>query len=484
MKIRNTFQTVSLLFVIVCGISCEPATQEVISIGHLQGEMTGEVTSNSVIVQSRLTTMAIDAGGDVPGMPGVARFELATTPDFSNSFYSAWLEAVPENDYIVKTRISNLENGTQYHYRLHWGSDSSHTRVGEARSFKTLPGRDADASTRFVVVTGMHYGRFRESPRGQEADAPLGYPALESIRQLQPDFFIGTGDNVYYDHMPEVFDVAGMRKKWHEQLVQQRYIDLFAEVPTYWEKDDHDLRYDDSDTTDTPKSLDRVQPLPLLADGERIFREQLPLADPKDETFLPYRTHRVSKDLQIWLTEGRDFRSPNLMPDGPEKTMWGVEQREWLKQTLMASDATFKLIVSPTPMVGPDDLRKKDNHTNIGGFRYEGDAFFEWAKQNGFLEKGLYFVCGDRHWQYHARHPSGFEEFSSGAMVDGNARLGVEPGDPKGTDPQAEIVQYFTSQEPSGGFLAVDVEAGEPATLTFTFFDENGEELYLHQITE
>jgi alkaline phosphatase/alkaline phosphatase D len=269
-----------------------------------------------------------------------------------------------------------------------------------------------------------------------------------------------------------------MRKKWHEQFAQQRYHDLFAEVPTYWEKDDHDLRYDDCDSTDTPRSLDTRLPLPTFGEGQRLFREQLPLGDPDDPTVRPYRTHRVSMDMQIWLLEGRDFRSPNLMADGPEKTLWGIEQRAWLQETLLASDATFKIIVSPTPLVGPDDLRKKDNHTNLGGFRYEGDAFFTWAEANGFLEKGLYIVCGDRHWQYHAVHPTGFEEFSSGALVDGNARLGVAPGDPQGTDPQAQIQQRFVSPEPSGGFLEVEVVPGDPAILRFNFFDENGDLLY------
>ncbi len=30
------------------------------------------------------------------------------------------------------------------------------------------------------------------------------------------------------------------------------------------------------------------------------------------------RTFRWGKTLQIWLVEGRDYRSPNNMPDGPE----------------------------------------------------------------------------------------------------------------------------------------------------------------------
>jgi len=169
------------------------------------------------------------------------------------------------------------------------------------------------------------------------------------------------------------------------------------------------------------------------------------------------------------------------MPDGAEKTLWGKTQLEWLKQTLERSDAAVKIVISPTPLVGPDDAYKKDNHTNIGGFRHEGTAVLNWAAVKGFLQRGLHFVCGDRHWQYHSIHPTGFEEFSCGALVDANSRLGVPPGSKRGTDPQGKIEQLFTSREPSGGFLNVVVEPGKTentATARFDFFDENGKLLY------
>ena len=67
------------------------------------------------------------------------------------------------------------------------------------------------------------------------------------------------------------------------------------------------------------------------------------------------------------------------MPDGPDKTLWGAEQIAWLKSTLLESDATFKLLISPTPLVGPDDAYKIDNHTNHKGFRHEGREFFKWV---------------------------------------------------------------------------------------------------------
>ena len=52
------------------------------------------------------------------------------------------------------------------------------------------------------------------------------------------------------------------------------------------------------------------------------------------------------RDLQLWFVEGRDYRSPNRMRDGPEKSIWGAEQRAWLQSTLRESDATFKIVAS------------------------------------------------------------------------------------------------------------------------------------------
>ena len=111
----------------------------------------------------------------------------------------------------------------------------------------------------------------------------------------------------------------------------------------------------------------------------------------------------------------------------------------------------------------------------------EGTAVLNWAAAHGFLRRGLYFVCGDRHWQYHAIHPTGFEEFSCGALVDANSRMGVPPGSERGTDPEGKIKQPYTSKEPSGGFLNVVVEPGENdnmAAARFDFYDENGKLLY------
>ncbi|NNG10066.1 MAG: alkaline phosphatase [Arenibacter sp.] len=479
-------------------ISCKPMVQD-IYLG--QGLMAGEATPTSVILQSRLTLTESLVHGDLAGANGVARFEIDTDSTFVNPMYSDFVQATSENDHIIKKKIEGLQPGKKYFYRLHFGRDQNTLFKSDPATFKTLPGPLSSAKLSMVVVTGMnhyffHYGKYEEGKAYSGEDKLLGYPALQAIQNLNPDYFIGTGDNVYFDHPHksnfdraveagkkphpagyngmEVVDEAGMRRKYHEQFAQPRFLELFSKVATYWEKDDHDYRFNDADP---------YQGHPISHElGIKNFKEQLPVVDLEDNNAKTYRTHRMNQDLQLWFLEGRDYRSPNEMKDGPDKTMLGTEQLHWLKETLLESDASFKVIISPTPMVGPDDAYKTDNHVNHDGFRHEGEAIFQWLVDNDFLEKNLYIICGDRHWQYHAMHPSGIEEFSTGALVDNNSRAGRLAGDPKSTDPDSLIKQFYIQgdkESASGGFLSVTVQRKDSvAVASFQHYDEKGNLLY------
>jgi len=464
-----------VMLALFCGFLCTPAVAA--DLFRAQGEMTGEVSATSAIVQTRLTSVDRNVDGDVPGAAGVVRFEYADNKRFEPSQMTPWSSARAESDCIVKAVLRDLKPGTRYYYRVLFGVDRENTQTGSTCSFRTLQGATGTDSISFVVVTGMNYSAFhgpKRPEKGPRPDRAAGYPALQTMIEMDLDFFVGTGDNVYYDgRVFRATSQSDLRRKWHEQLVQSRYVELYRNVPTYWEKDDHDHRYNDCD-----RAGDREPSSEL---GIATFREQVPVVDPSDPEAKTYRTFRVNRDLQIWLVEGRDYRSPNRMPDGPDKTLWGAEQLVWLKSTLLESDATFKLLISATPLVGPDDGYKIDNHTNHKGFRHEGREFFRWVVQHDLHQQGFYTVCGDRHWQYRSKDPLGIEEFSCGALVDENSRLGRKPGDPKSTDPNAEVEQLYTQSERSGGFLRITVGPGrESATgsARFTFIDEYGEVLY------
>jgi alkaline phosphatase/alkaline phosphatase D len=365
---------------------------------HLaQGMIAGEVTTASVILQARLTSVVTLTGGDVAGAAGTGCFEVATDTEFKKARRTPWMLATPDADFILKARIDGLLPATTYHYRLVFGTEERSAKPGDSASFKTLPETNLKTAVDFILTSCPNYSFFHEGTKGnpayQGADRLLGYPALETIRDMKPDFVILNGDCVYYDHPSDTRakTQAELRRKWHEQHVQPRFVKLFAHTPTYWLKDDHDHRQNDSDATGN------YQPSHQL--GIDTFREQVPVVNPADPKAVTYRTHRIGHDLQLWFVEGRDYRSPNKMAGGPDKTLWGAEQKAWLMRTLTESDATFKILVSPTPMVGPDDGYKTDNHVNADGFRHEGEAFFSCSRRA-------------------ASHPTAFS--SSAATVIGN----------------------------------------------------------------
>ncbi len=190
--------------------------------------------------------------------------------------------------------------------------------------------------------------------------------------------------------------------------------------------------------------------------GLEIFdKEQFPSNEK------PYKTIRWGKDLQIWITEGRNYRSVNTDPDGPEKTIWGKEQKEWVFRTMEESDATYKILITPDPILGPDRDNKKDNYSN-SNWKYEGEEIRDFINQHDNI-----FICnGDRHWQYvsHVENTN-LWEFSCGAGSDSHA----------GGWKKEEVRPEHRFLRVEGGFLKGSVSrTSDQVVLTFTHYDVDG----------
>ena len=447
----------------------------------------GELSHQSIILQCRFNRVDTLVNLDLPGIQGQGYFQLSTDSTFRESLRTETIEANSHNDFIIRKKVSGLQPDQKYFYRSIGNINGSDNQISSSTgSFITFPAPSDHREVSFAMSTGFNYEKFYgiDKPAtkvASQTDQLLGFEAFETIKQLKPDFFVANGDVVYYDK-PGNEDSeyyaktkTQMQAKWHRYFAMPRNREMMLEVPVFYLKDDHDYRFNDCDTTDQKKEL------PTHHEGIGVFREETPVVDLEDPDARTYRTRRAGKLLQVWFVEGRDYRSPNLMEDSPDKTLWGAEQFAWLKQSLLESDATFKILISPTPMIGPDDAYKKDNHANFGGFQHERQLFFDWLKKNDFLSKNFYLMCGDRHWQYHSIHPDGFEEFSSGAFVDQNSRPGRMPGDPESTDPDAILkVPYIqTEGKNSGGFLMVQVkDLSDAPTINFTYYDTGGRQLY------
>lgn len=69
-----------------------------------------------------------------------------------------------------------------------------------------------------------------------------------------------------------------------------------------------------------------------------------------------YRMFNWGKDLDLFLLDAHSYRSLNNLEDTPEnnKTLYGKEQLDGLKNNLDSSNSTWKIISNPVPITIPD----------------------------------------------------------------------------------------------------------------------------------
>lgn len=386
--------------------------------------------------------------GATPGTDGKARLKYRQAGQQAWNEID-WQSVKPEADFTYQFELYDLSAGMEYELVVEASpQDKKGVSASIEGKFKTSPPKDVSAEVNFIVTTGTSY---------PDVDSEKGYKFYPSSLKLDPEFFVHTGDIVYYDGMGKT---AGMAQwHWDRMYSLPNNIDFHSQVASYFIKDDHDTWMNDCWPGQETKFMGEF----TYEQGTQIFLDEVPMGEKT------YRTIRWGKDLQIWLVEGRDYRSPNTMEDGPEKTIWGKEQMDWFKSTVLESDATFRVLISPTPIVGPDRGNKKDNHANIG-FKYEGDELRKFIS----TQKNMVTVCGDRHWQYISKDAeTGIFEFSCGPG--GNDHAG-------GWD-QENKLQEHVYLNVVGGFMEGKVQRlnGEPQ-LVFTHYDPDGKLLNEHVV--
>lgn len=362
--------------------------------------------------------------GAMPGAAGQLRLTWHAV-GVSETASGNWVDVDEKTDFAHIFALDRLEPATDYALRIEARGDASeNTSCRLDTRLRTAAAATDPEPVSFCVVTGQDYHRRDAGDRGHAIYAHM--------LALEPDFLVHTGDTVYYDKpRPFAGSVELARFKWNRMYALPLQRAFHCRIPAYFIKDDHDILKDDCWPGQSYGEIDWER-------GLALFREQLPVGD------LPFRTIRRGRDLQLWLVEGREFRSDNREPDGPDKTIWGEAQKRWLRETLSASDATFRIVISATPVVGPDRPTKNDNHANAG-FRHEG------ARMREFLagQEGVIVICGDRHWQYVSSDPvTGLTEFSCGPTSDAHAG-GFRDADRSPMHSYLNIV---------GGFLHVAVE--------------------------
>ncbi|MEC7124360.1 MAG: alkaline phosphatase D family protein, partial [Bacteroidota bacterium] len=234
--------------------------------------------------------------GAVPGSKGEVRLQYRKI-DSSEWQITPWEAVDSKANFSRKFILNNLESGSTYSLLVEARPENGGAISAQMKGkFKTPPDTQTSKKIVFAASTCQGY---------PDQDHPDGYKIYPFLESLDLDFFVHAGDIVYYDNTAK--NKAMAHHNWNRMFSLPTNKSFHSQVTSYFEKDDHDAWFNDSYRGIETSFMGEF----TFDQGLEVFRQEMPI---KDKT---YRTFRWGKDLQIWLVEGRDYRSPNTMTDGP-----------------------------------------------------------------------------------------------------------------------------------------------------------------------
>ena len=322
------------------------------------GVQSGDVSADSGMIWARTDK------------PAQMLVEVSTTESFRNAVALPPISALPDSDFCAKRLIENLPAGQTIFYRVKFRdlaqiNVESEPVVGR---FRTAPADQRDVS--FVWggdVAGQGWGINPDDG---------GMTTFATMRKHNPDIFIHSGDTIYADGplkpevtlpdgkiwknvtIPEKEKVAEtldeFRGNYKYNLLDEHLRAFNAEVPVYVQWDDHEVTNNWSASKQLSAAYkERNVPL-LAARAGQAFHEMFPIRTSASEPGRIYRTIAYGPHLDIFMLDDRSYRGPNNDNNqttyGPDSYFLGPEQLAWLKRSLLASRATWKVIANDMPI--------------------------------------------------------------------------------------------------------------------------------------
>ena len=281
--------------------------------------------------------------------------------------------------------ISGLTPDTRYRFSVHLGSQPT----GIMRTFRTAPAPGAAPAAFRVYIGSCAY---------TEAMSPTGNPfgdefhifdriAAQMRTDGLPHFMLWLGDNLYlrpkgiFLSEADFASAARMEARYREVREKEMLQKLFAATHHYAIWDDHDYGPNDADKS-----------FRFKADALRLFKQYWPNPEMGSAELPGTWTSFMHQDAEFFLLDDRTYRDNEKAPVRDAKTMFGREQLAWLKRSLVASNATFKLVCNGSQLLSDNE---NGHHSGWHSYQAERDGFFAWLQREKI--SGLVFLSGDRH---------------------------------------------------------------------------------------
>jgi len=302
-------------------------------------------------------------------------------------------EAPHTRPVILETRnacsaileIDKLKPDTRYEYTVLLDA----SRASKTRYFRTAPAPNAPPSEFRVYLGSCAYAEAMSPSGNPYGDEFHIFDTMASQMQAdkQPHFMLWLGDNLYFRPKGKFLgeadyaSVERMAVRYRDVRSKSMFQKLFAATHHYAIWDDHDYGPNDSDKT-----------FALKADALRLFRQYWPNPDMGSKDSPGTWTLFRHQDAEFFLLDDRYYRDNEKDAAIDAKTMFGAAQLAWLKKSLSASTAAFKLVCNGSQLLSEDENGRQSGWHN---YRNERDDFLAWLAKEKIV--GLLFLSGDRH---------------------------------------------------------------------------------------
>jgi alkaline phosphatase D len=478
-----------------------------LSITH--GIASGDVTAHSAIIWSRANK------------PAQMHVEYDRDHNFLQPLSQAGPTVNEKSDFTAHVKLSNLNPDTIYYYRVWFSDPNDSSQVSEslAGSFRTAP-EISGTSSPITFIVGGDLG-------GQEycRRVDIGYPLFSVMKELSPDFFVFNGDQIYGDEYcteegpsdpPERFsdwnNIPGdfvsvlndevdwtdinqprdvFNRHWAYNKADPIYQEFLRNVSMYSIADDHEVidNYGNwSYFNDEYKNRNGFHN--VVRAGMDAFFSYSPIDRNQSDPYRIYRSFNWGKDLELFILDTHNYRSRNDLPNtDPNKTLLGTEQLRWLEQSLLNSNATWKVVLNSVPLTvphcsdgGPYVPRGCDNWANEAGnsmtFSRERDEFLNFLSDHNI--KNVIFITTDIHYAANIKFQSPqaspnatsltFYELVSGPI---SAEMGEDP-DPLDRTVNATYLYALEEQTFNFGHYQIQRESDGKAHFKVQIYDIDG----------
>lgn len=365
---RKFVVTAFLLAVIsATALTQQPASRGAARAAIRSGPMLGyaDLTEASVWIQT-----TADAEARVRYWPEGKRGEARTTPAIA---------ADGKSDRTALFVIPGLEPGTRYGYEvLVAGEPAKFPSGGAAGVLRTQAFWQWRTNPPdFTVAIGSCF--YANESRMDRPGTPYGSdPSIfRTIASMSPDLMLWLGDNVYLRE-PDFGSVAAMSRRYALTREEPALQPLLGTARHYATWDDHDFGPNDSIWINR-----------FATESLEIFKRYW--ANPSyGARGIPGVFGQFSwGDVDFFLLDDRFYRTPERLPDSPDKTMLGNEQLKWLQHSLYYSRAPFKVVVNGSQVLNSNSVNESFAHYP------DQKALLDFIVKNRI--RGVLFLSGDRH---------------------------------------------------------------------------------------